>query len=282
MLGRSLLIYNVDPAAYQLEELNSQNIMISMLSGDRHRYTLFALGIMPYITANLFILIFMAIKGSEFKARISPRRMKRFTLILMTVIAAISAISRTDGLIFKESNLDSEILKIIAVLEMTTGALIIYKMVKANQEYGIGSQTPIILVNILDNLISTIQNFTWKELYNSLILCLIMSVVMLFMENILIRIPVQRVSIHNVYADKSYIAFKLDPIGVMPVMFAVSFFMIPQLVVRFFLLFYENNRTLQLIYENLNLTNITGVTIPLLCLHRGKWRSSFREAETVL
>ena len=114
MLGRSLLIYNVDPAAYQLEELNSQNIMISMLSGDRHRYTLFALGIMPYITANLFILIFMAIKGSEFKARISPRRMKRFTLILMTVIAAISAISRTDGLIFKESNLDSEILKIIA------------------------------------------------------------------------------------------------------------------------------------------------------------------------
>ncbi len=263
MLGRSLLIYNVDPAAYQLEELNSQNIMISMLSGDRHRYTLFALGIMPYITANLFILIFMAIKGSEFKARISPRRMKRFTLILMTVIAAISAISRTDGLIFKESNLDSEILKIIAVLEMTTGALIIYKMVKANQEYGIGSQTPIILVNILDNLISTIQNFTWKELYNSLILCLIMSVVMLFMENILIRIPVQRVSIHNVYADKSYIAFKLDPIGVMPVMFAVSFFMIPQLVVRFFLLFYENNRTLQLIYENLNLTNITGVTIYL-------------------
>lgn len=263
MLGRSLLIYNVDPAAYQLEELNSQNIMISMLSGDRHRYTLFALGIMPYITANLFILIFMAIKGREFKARISPRRMGRFTLILMILIAVASAISRVGGLVFKESNLDSEILKVIAVLEMTTGALIIYKMAKANQEYGVGRQTPIILVNVLDNLISTIQKFTWEELYNSLILCLIMSVVMLIMENILIRIPVQRVSIHNVYADKSYIAFKLDPIGVMPVMFAVSFFMIPQLVIRFFLLFYENNRTLQLIYDNLNLTNITGVTIYL-------------------
>ena len=64
-----------------------------------------------------------------------------------------------------------------------------------------------------------------------------MAAVVLTMESIIIRIPVQRVSIHNTYADKSYIALKLDPIGVMPVMFAVSFFMIPQLVVRFFCCF---------------------------------------------
>ncbi len=50
MAGRSLLLYNVDTAAYQLEEQNSENIMISMISGDRYQYTVFALGIMPYIT----------------------------------------------------------------------------------------------------------------------------------------------------------------------------------------------------------------------------------------
>lgn len=263
MVGRSLLLYNVDPAAYQLEELNSQNIMISMISGDRYRYTVFALGIMPYITSNLLMWIFMAIRGAEFRARFSPQKMERVTQILMTAIAVASAVSQADGLIFKESNIDIRILKIIVVLEMTAGAMIIYKIAGINKKRGIGGQTPIILVNILDNLAATIQKFTWTELHKPVILCLIMAAVIMVMENILIRIPVQRVSIHNIYADKSYIALKLDPIGVMPVMFAVSFFMIPQLIVRFFLLFYEDSVTLNFIYKKLNLTTVTGAAIYL-------------------
>ena len=263
MVGRSLLLYNVDPAAYQLEELNSQNIMLSMLSGDRYQYTVFALGIMPYITSTLLMWIFMAIRGAEFRARFSPQKLERVTLVLMTAIAVTSAMSRADSLVFKESGVDIQILKTIAVLEMTTGAIIIHKMAGVNKERGIGGQTPIILVNVLDNLASTIQRFTWAELYKPVILWLIMAAVILTMENILIRIPVQRVSIHNIYADKSYIALKLDPIGVMPVMFAVSFFMIPQLIVRFFLLFYENNPTLNIIYGKLNLTTAEGAAIYL-------------------
>lgn len=263
MVGRSLLLYNVDPAAYQLEELNSQNIMISMISGDRYQYTVFALGIMPYITSMLLMWIFMAIRGAEFKARFSPQKMERVTLMLMTVIAAVSAVSRAESLVFKESAMDIRTMKIIAVLEMIAGAAVIYKMASVNKEEGIGGQAPIILVNILDNLVATIQKFTWAELHKPVILCLIMAAVVLMMENIIIRVPVQRVSIHNTYADKSYIALKLDPIGVMPVMFAVSFFMIPQLVVRFFLLFYEENPTLQFIYGKLNLTTASGVAIYL-------------------
>lgn len=263
MVGRSLLLYNVDPAAYQLDELNSQNIIFSMISGDRYQYTIFALGIMPYITSMLIMWIFMAIRGAEFKARFSPQKMERITLMLMIAIAVISAVSRANGLVFKKTDMDIQMLKIIAVLEMIAGAAVIYKLASVNKEEGIGGQTPIILVNILDNLAATIHKFTWAELYKPMILCLIMAAVVLTMENIIIRIPIQRVSIHNVYADKSYIALKLDPIGVMPVMFAVSFFMIPQLVIRFFLLFYEENSTLQFIYSELNLTTTSGVAIYL-------------------
>lgn len=261
MIGRSLLLYHVDPAAYQLEKLNSQNIMISMISGDRYQYTVFALGIMPYITSTMTMWIFMAIRGAQFRARLSPQKLERSTLMLMTGIAVIWAISRADGLVFLESDMDIQTLKAIAVLEMTAGAIIIHKMAGANKERGIGGQTPLIMVNVLDNLAATIQKFTWAELHKPVFLCLIMAVVILTMENILIRIPVQRVSIHNIYADKSYIALKLDPIGVMPVMFAVSFFMIPQLTVQFFLLLYEDNRTLQFISGKLNLTTATGAAV---------------------
>lgn len=263
MVGRSLLLYHIDPAAYELAELDTQNIMISMISGDRYQYTLFALGIMPYITATLLIWIFMAVKGAEFRARFSPQKTERYTLIFMIFIAASFAISRADELVFKESALDPQVLRAIAVLEMTIGAIIIYRMAFLNKERGIGGQTPLILVNVLDNLFSTIRRFPWEEISKLLVLCLVMAGVILIMENVMIRIPVQRVSIHNVYAEKSYIAFKLDPIGVMPVMFAVSFFMIPQLIVRFLLILNEDNVTLKLINERMNLTNLSGIAIYL-------------------
>ena len=263
MVGRSLLLYHIDPAAYELAELDTQNIMISMISGDRYQYTLFALGIMPYITATLLIWIFMAVKGAEFRARFSPQKTERYTLIFMIFIAASFAISRADELVFKESALDPQVLRAIAVLEMTIGAIIIYRMAFLNKERGIGGQTPLILVIVLDNLFSTIRRFPWEEISKLLVLCLVMAGVILIMENVMIRIPVQRVSIHNVYAEKSYIAFKLDPIGVMPVMFAVSFFMIPQLIVRFLLILNEDNVTLKLINERMNLTNLSGAAIYL-------------------
>lgn len=263
MAGRSLLLYNVDQSAYQLEELNSQNIILSMISGDRYRYTVFALGIMPYITATLILWIFAFIRGSEFRSRFSPQKMERYTFRLMLVIAFASAISCAGDLMFQESRLDGPILRMIAVAEMIAGAVVIYKLANLNKNHGIGMQMPIILVNIVDNLAATIQRVPWEQLQKPVELCLAMAAVILIMENVMIRIPVQRVSIHNIYADKSYILFKLDPIGVMPIMFAVSFFMIPQLIVRFLLFLYRDNGTLQLIYDNLNLTTMTGAAVYL-------------------
>ena len=263
MAGRSLLLYNVDSAAYQSEELDSQNIVVSMVSGDIHQYTLFALGIMPSIMASLFMWIYMAVRGTEYKARTSPQKTQRLTMAAMVIIAFAFAVSRAERLIFKESVLDIEILKAIAVLEMTIGAIIIYKMSNLNKEHGIGAQMPIIVVNILDNFISTIRKHTWEELYRPFLLCLMMATIALVMENVNIRLRVQRVSIHNEYADKSYIAFKFDPIGMMPVMFAVTFFMLPQLILRFLLFLDKDNAALQYIYERLSLTDVMGVAVYL-------------------
>ena len=263
MAGRNLLLYGVDSAAYQLEELNSQNIVNSMISGDRYQYTLFALGIMPYITANLIMWVFTALQGDEAKARSSPYRTQRITFAIMLLLAVCFAVSRTEGLIFKESGLTLDVLRAIAAVEMIAGAVIVYHMATSNKKHGIGAQMPIILVNILDNLISTVRKYTWEEFSRPLVLCSVMAVVILIMEIRIIRIPVQRVSIHNEFADKSFIAFKPNPIGVMPVMFAAAFFMLPQLFIRLLLRMDENNRTLQNISGRLNLNDGVGVAVYL-------------------
>ena len=263
MAGRSILLYCVDPAAYQLEELDTQNIMASMISGDRYQYTVFALGVMPYIMSSLLMWLYAAIRGSDYKSRISPRKMSQATLALMMVIASVSALSRAGDLVFQESALDAQMLRAIAVAEMVAGAAVIYGMASFNKERGIGGQMPIILVNIVDNLALTIQRSAPEQLKRPAVLCLIMVIIILAMENVIIRIPVQRVSIHTDYAKDSYIPLKSDPIGVMPIMFAVSFLMILRFLVRLLLYIFEDSQRLQLFYDRLELTNAAGAGVYL-------------------
>lgn len=263
LVGRNLLLYRIDPSAYQLYKSDSQNIMVSMVSGDRNQYTVFALGVMPYITASLIIWIFTAVGGEELSSHFSPQRIERLTGWLLICLAVVYAADRAEELVFLPSELAPWMLKSIAALEMTIGAVVVYKIAEWNKEYGIGAQTPIILVNVGDNLYTTMRKFTWEELLIPLLLCLVMSVVILVMENVIIRVPIQRVSIHNSHADKSYMAFKLDIIGVMPVMFAVSVLMLPQMVIKVLLFFYEENLILQAAEYRMTLKDIVGVSVYL-------------------
>ena len=60
-----------------------------------------------------------------------------------------------------------------------------------------------------------------RELFIPLVLSAMLIIVTLVMEGGEKRIPMQRISIHNIYADKNYLAIKLNPVGIMPVMFAL-------------------------------------------------------------
>lgn len=265
MVGRSFLLFYVDASIYESATIDSQNIMLQMISGDRYRYTIFALGIMPYITASLIVWLVMALLGSEVRSRISPQKTKKITVFVLLLLAIALAVSRANELIFRESDIDDNILKGIAIIEMVVGAFIIYKMAEINKEHGIAGQTPLILVNILDGLIKTLQKHTMAELSIPFILCVIYMGIILIMENIILRIPVQRVSIHNIYADKNYIGFKLNPIGVMPVMFSTAFFMVPQLIIKFLVYLFEDNIILTEIGEQLEFNTELGVAA-YLCI----------------
>lgn len=262
LVGRSLLLYGVDRDAYRPDEFSAQNLILSMVGGDRYRCTVFALGVMPYITSTLVVWVYLSLRGSAYKARFSPQRAERYSLALMLPIAVVSAASCAGDLRFGLSRFDVPVLRAIAVAEMVAGAVVIYKMAELNRARGIGGHAPIILVNIVDNLVSTLRRFPWEQLRKPVGLCVVMAGVILVMENVIIRVPVQRVSVHSAYADKSCIALKLSPIGVMPVMFAASFFMLPRLMVRFLLLF-GDSPALRGAYEQLDLTHAAGAAIYL-------------------
>lgn len=263
LVGRSLLLYGVDSTAYNFSDINSQNLLLAMVSGDRYQCTFFALGIMPAITSDLIVQFALALRSSEYRARFSPQKVKRISRVLLIFMSGAFAVSRAQELIFKDMGFSPEVLKAIAVAEMVMGAVIIYKLADINKDHGIGGQSVIILVNIVDNLASTIKAYPANELRMPMILCCIMMLIIYFAEKKIIKIPVQRVSIHNSYADQDYIGFKLNPIGVMPVMFAVTFFMIPQLILELLIYIYGNGTIWGRLSEKMNLMDSTGILVYL-------------------
>jgi preprotein translocase subunit SecY len=86
------------------------------------------------------------------------------------------------------------------------------------------------------------------------------------MENSMIKVPLQRVSIHNVHADQNYLAYKRAPMGIMPVMFASSAFLLPYYLVHMLVGFYPQNAALVSISDNMVLTRPLGVAVYLVLI----------------
>ena len=124
-----------------------------------------------------------------------------------------------------------------------------------------------IFVNIMDGIAVLLTKCSPESLVIPLVVSLIVVTLMVILENSEKRIPLQRISIHNIYADKNYLAIKLNPIGVMPVMFSTAFFMLPQLLVNGLAWLFPGQETILWWQENLVLSKPLGVAVYIAVLY---------------
>lgn len=121
------------------------------------------------------------------------------------------------------------------------------------------------LVNILERIVAILLNYNLQSLMLPLMISMVMMMLTIVMENAEMRIPVQRVSIHNIYADKNYMSIKLNPVGVMPVMFTSAVFMLPQLLISLLIYLFPQQTELIWWQENLVLTKPFGIGVYIAC-----------------
>ncbi len=261
LFGREVPLYGIDVSVYLERNLDAEALLIQTISGDLNRCSLFALGISPYITASVLVQIFSACGSIGSRRRTPPGKLNRITLLLMMGFAFFQAIVRVQEISFKTMEAALLPVKFIAVTEMMTGVVLIIWMAERNKKYGIGGQTVFICINILDGMAANAKGHGAGELLLPLSIAFGVMIIILVMENSEKRIPVQRISIHNIYADKNYLAVKLNPVGVMPVMFSTAFFMLPQLAVTGLCGLFPDNSGLVWWQENLVLSRVTGVCI---------------------
>lgn len=265
IVGKNIPLYALNVSAYRDARFNVEELLIQSISGDSSGSSVFALGIFPSMISGFLVQIFMAIRGLFIKSGVSPGKMRRMTVAVTLAIAVFQAFTQVKKIQFAVSDQNLPVVQAVAVLEMITGALLIMWMSDRNSRFGVGGRTIFIVVNVLGRIIPVLHMYTLQELQIPLMISAVMMLIILIMENKEKRIPVQRISIHNIYADKNYLAIKLNPAGMMPMMFATALFMLPKLVVSLLVSYNPGNQGLHWWLNNLSLTEPFGIFIYIVC-----------------
>lgn len=252
----------IDMNAYDNLGLDLGAVLSLAVNGSNKQCYVMSLGISPYITASLVISILFAMRSKEARARTSPKAMNYWITALTFIVTLIQSVFYALNLKYVDRNVMSVLL---VIFELMAGASIAQYLLMKNKKYGVGGFAPIIMVNMTETLVGTLMKSSIDALRIPLGISFVMVVIMIFMEMHDKKIPLQRVSVHNVHADKNYLAIKYNPVGFMALMFGSAIFMIPQLVVAL-IHHYHKSEIVNFLYKNLNMSTVFGMRVYVVML----------------
>lgn len=244
-------------AAYKNAAAGSGALTVLNLfsGGALSRVSVFSLGIMPYITAQIILQMMQAVIPSlgalAREGESGQRKITQYTRYLTVVLSLISAIaylflfkSPTYGMNFSQMGIPSLLEDIIVVFTLVIGALIIMWLGEVITQRGIGNgMSLIIFANIMAGLPAAIIQSVVAE-GNILVTILTVAVVaaiipvIVYIERGQRRIPVQyakRVVGRKMMGGQStYLPIKVNTAGVVPIIFASAILYLPAQVAVFF------------------------------------------------
>jgi len=236
--------------------------IVDLLSGNALKYmSVFALGIMPYITASIILQLLTVViprletlknEGQAGQAKIT--QYTRYLTIGLAVLQSTGYIELArSGTLFQSSACTSTLNPIIPdaspfriatmVITMVAGTAVIMWMGELITDRGVGNGMSVMIftqvIAVIPGELLTI--YQTRQAFIALLSIVVVFVVVtgiVFMEQAQRRIPVQyakRMVGRRMYGGTStYIPMKVNQAGVIPVIFASSLLYIPQLAVSLF------------------------------------------------
>lgn len=228
--------------------------VLNLFSGGAlSRMSVFALGIMPYITAQIILQMMQAVIPSlstlAQEGESGQRKITQYTRYLTVVLALINAIgylflfkSAQYGLDFSSLGFPEFVEDIIIVGVLLTGAIIIMWLGEVITQRGIGNGMSLI---IFANIMSGIPTAIIGSVQNSMVLTIITIVMALVIIPIIVyiergqrRIPVQyakrMVGRRIMGGQTTYLPIKVNTAGVVPIIFASAILYLPAQIAVFF------------------------------------------------
>ena len=260
IIGINIPLYGVDTQANKDLHIDAQQILKQTLNGDIRNSSIFSLGLWSYMMASMFVMLMVSIISIDKTHKVFPKKISRATIILTVIFASVQAYTNIQNFTYTSSKY-LILTKAIDFLEMITGMLLVVFLCERMGKYGIGGRTTVFVINVFDGLLTMLDGMSMEKIFLPAAIAVAEIAIMLFMETREKRIPVQRVSIHNIYADKNYIAYKFNPVGVMPIMFASVAFILPQFISSFLAEILPNNPAVSYVAENMVLTKPLGIWV---------------------
>jgi preprotein translocase subunit SecY len=224
--------------------------------GNFKRFTIFALGIMPYITASIILQLLTVVwpyleklskEGEAGRRKIT--QWTRYGTVILSFVQSLgvawwlesASVSAGVGQIVRNPGIGFQLL---TVLTLTTGTAFIMWLGEQISERGIGNGISLIIyagivVGFPGAVVKTYQDWTTGALGPITIALLVIMMVLVvaaivFVERAQRKIPIQyarRVVGRRVYGGAStYLPLRVNTAGVIPVIFASSMLAIPQTI----------------------------------------------------
>lgn len=248
-------------------------------------YSIFALGVSPYITSSIVVqLLQMDIipKFAEWadQGEVGRRKLNQVTRYLTIFLAFVQAIGISYGFNALTGlglvNNPTVTTYLFIALILTAGTMMVLWLAELITVHGLGNGTSMIIFSgIIARVPSDLYNFYNSQIRNAgedltqailfsiaiAIGFILLVVVVVYMENARRKIRVQyskRVSSND---QSAYIPLKVNSAGVIPVIFASSFIMTPQTILGFFSQNSGNETWYQVLNQIFNLEEPIGAAL---------------------
>lgn len=259
-IGSYVVIPGVDPGAIEAFKGSGEGNILGLLDmfagGSFFRASVFALGIMPYISASIAIQLlglavpyFQKLQKEGESGRKKITRITRYLTVVVTAFQAIGYITFLKSMVPPEAILVNPILFAIStVVVLVAGTVFCMWLGEKITDRGIGNGISLLItVGIIAMLPgATVQEFTSR--FNEggglvyLLLELVVLVTVVFLVVMLVqgvrRIPVQyakRIIGNRQYGGaRQFIPLRVNASGVMPIIFAQAIMFVPSFFAQFF------------------------------------------------
>ncbi len=221
--------------------------LVNMMTGSSFsQMTLMAMGITPYINASIIMqLLTIAIPALERMSKEEDGRQKinRITRYVTVGLAALQAIGLVRGMTAIDTKNFGGLAYVLVGVSMAGGTALAMWIGERITEKGVGNGVSLLIfVGIISNLFNGITGRTtaaagggtlsaWINVGVILVTCVIMTIVVTFVELAERRIPLQiakQVKGRRVYGGQNtHMSLKVVSVGVLPLIFAYSFLAFP-------------------------------------------------------
>lgn len=255
-IGSHIVLPGVDPIAIENQKTGEGNGILDLINtfagGAFNNASIFALGIMPYISASIFMQLmtvlvpkFQKMQKEGDSGRKKINQMTRYLTVAVTLLQAsayVTYLRQTYGRAIMPG-FDGSLFWLTTVIVLTAGTLFVMWMGEKITDKGLGNGTSlIIMIGILARLPQSFtQELVAKSSPSGQILLFIVEIVVLIaiiMGCILLiqgvrKVPVnyakQIVGNRQFGGARQFLPLKVNSAGVMPIIFAQAIMFLPTL-----------------------------------------------------